>query len=235
MRTKDEKPVLFWDFHGTLSLPDVVWFDAAMEAAAERTPHRALTREELMTHFSYTCLPWYSVPSRDTRHLTTPGAWWAHSEREFEKMFQKCGFTQKEAIQLAPMLRKKVLQPQRYRLYEDAIPTLQTLKQRGYRSFVLSNNYPELSHITDALGLSGLFEDILVSGKIGYDKPRPEIFAAARKAAGGAKNAWMIGDNPVDDIEGGNAAGFTTVAVHNNKAPASHSLGALGEILELLQ
>lgn len=229
-----DKPVLFWDFHGTLSLPDVVWFDAAMEAAAAHTPHRALTRQLLMRHFSSTCLPWYSVPSRDTRHLTPPGAWWAHSEREFEKMFVRCGFLPHEAALLAPLLREKVLQPHRYQLYPDAISTLQALKARGYRSYIVSNNFPELSAIIAALGLASLFEDVLVSAKIGYDKPRPEIFAAARAAAQNPKTAWMIGDNPLDDIEGGNSAGFTTVAVHGVSAPARHSVMHLNEILKLL-
>lgn len=228
------KPVLFWDFHGTLSLPDVVWFDAAMEAVAAHTPHRSLTLELLMEHFSGTCLPWYSVPSRDTRHLTAPGAWWAHSENEFVKMFVKCGFTRQEAELLAPALREKVLQPHRYRLYPDAIPALEALKARGYRSFVLSNNYPELAAITGALGLDEVLEGVLVSGEIGYDKPRPEIFAAARAAAGQPDAAWMIGDNPQDDIAGGNAAGFTTVAVHGVEAPAAHLVNELSEILDLL-
>ena len=228
------KPVLFWDFHGTLSLPDVVWFDAALEAASQHVPGHTLTHEKLMEHFAGTCLPWFSVPSRDTRHLTAPGAWWAHSQREFEKMFIKCGFSAEDAGLLAPLLRERVLQPQRYTLYPDAQATLRELQKRGYRSFVLSNNYPELEAITDALQITSLFEEILVSGKIGYDKPRPEIFDAARTAAGGAENLWMIGDNPKDDIAGANAAGFTTVAVHGIKAPATHCIGELAEILALL-
>jgi FMN phosphatase YigB (HAD superfamily) len=45
----------------------------------------------------------------------------------------------------------------------------------------------------------------------------------------------MIGDNPADDIEGGNNAGFTTVAVHNADAPrAGHRVNELRELLELL-
>ncbi|MDL2294887.1 HAD family hydrolase [Ruminococcaceae bacterium OttesenSCG-928-D13] len=235
MRKNDENPVLFWDFHGTLTKPDVVWFDVAMEAAAELAPHRPLTAETLNANLSRNCLPWFTIPDRDARHLTAPGAWWAHSEAEFEKMFQRCGFTHAEAETLAPALREKVLQPARYQLFGDAVLTLKTLKARGYKSYILSNNFPELPEIVTALGLDSLFEQVLVSARIGYDKPRPEIFAHARVAAGQPQNPWMIGDNPVDDIAGGAAAGFTTVAVHGASAPeADHAIDELSELLALL-
>ncbi|MGD9560649.1 MAG: HAD-IA family hydrolase, partial [Oscillospiraceae bacterium] len=230
-----QRPVLFWDFHGTLTLPDVVWFDAAMEAAAQQVPQKPLARKTLERYFSATCLPWFTVPSRDTRHLAAPGAWWAHCEAHFVPMFQRCGFTLAEAQRIAPAVREKVLQPQRYHLYEDAVPTLQALAARGYQSFILSNNFPELAAIVKALGLAPYFQDVLVSGRIGYDKPHPGIFAAARQAAAPCQNLWLIGDNPVDDIEGANAAGFVSVTVHGPPVPAAtHSVQHLAQLLPLL-
>ncbi len=234
---REEKPALFWDFHGTLSLPDVVWYDAAMEAAAEALPEKPLSRGVLEENLHGQCLPWWSVPSRDTRHLQAPGAWWAHCEKEFAKMFVNCGFTQPEAALLAPLLREKVLQPGRYTLYPDAIPTLQTLQSRGYRHYLLSNNYPELMEIANALGLSPYLSGVVVSALVGYDKPRVEIFEAARSLAGRPQSCWMIGDNPEDDIAGANRAGFTSVWVHpkpGGKASASHTLQNLAELLPLL-
>lgn len=230
----EEKPVLFWDFHGTLSLPDVTWYDAAMEAARELVPEVELRLETLIEHFSRTCLPWWSVPDRDTRHLVAPGAWWAHCENEFRTMFVRCGYTPEQAALLAPALREKVLDARRYSLYPDAISTLQALQKHGYRHYILSNNYPELENITDFLGLTPLLEGVLVSGKIGYDKPRQEIFDIARRTAGNPAEVWMIGDNPNDDIQGAKAAGFKTVSVHKKEAPeADYTVDSLSEILKI--
>ncbi|MDL2325321.1 HAD family hydrolase [Ruminococcaceae bacterium OttesenSCG-928-A16] len=182
-----------------------------------------------------TCLPWFSVPSRDTRHLTPPGAWWAHCEAEFEKMFMRCGFSALQAQKIAPAIRPKILQPARYHLYADAISTLQTLQKRGYQNYMLSNNFPELEEIVTALGLRPYFKKVLVSGQIGYDKPRKEIFDFARQQAGNPAECWMIGDNLQDDIVGGQAAGFTTVLVYAPMAePANFAVQNLSELLALL-
>lgn len=230
-----EKPALFWDFHGTLTLPDVSWFEAAMEAAAEVAPAKPLDIEVLKKHFWGTCLPWYSVPSRDTRHLAGSQRWWGHCRGEFVGMFQKCGFDKGEAETLAAMMRDRVLQPHRYTLYPDAVETLEELARRGYKSYILSNNFPELEELVEAMGVRGLFCGVFTSGLIGYDKPRPEIFRHALGAAGGPPTAWMFGDNPEDDIKGAKAAGLTAVAVHQVEAPdADHHIDELAEVLELL-
>lgn len=234
-KEKGGKPVLFWDFHGTLTLPDVSWFEAAMEAAAEVVPAKPLDLEVLKRHFWGTCLPWYSVPSRDTRHLAGSARWWGHCQGEFVGMFQKCGFTKMEAEALSAMMRERVLQPHRYTLYPDAERTLKELNRRGYQSYILSNNFPELEELVQAMGIRGLFRGVFTSGLIGYDKPRPEIFHHALKAAGHPAEAWMFGDNPQDDITGAKAAGFTAVAVHRVDAPdADHHIDALAEVLALL-
>lgn len=239
MLRAEEKPVLFWDFHGTLSLPDITWFDVCMEAAAEHAPEAGLTRQVLEKHLHATCLPWFTHPDGDTRDVAGSGPWWAHCGEEFIKMYQTCGLAKPQAEQATATLREKILQHHRYALWPDAAQTLQTLQNRGYRSYVLSNNYPELEQVLVGLGIRKYFEGVLVSGLVGYEKPRPEIFEQARKAAGcpagGPAGVWMIGDNPADDIAGGKKAGFTTVAVHGAKAPeADHRVNELSEILALL-
>ncbi|MDL2219275.1 HAD family hydrolase [Ruminococcaceae bacterium OttesenSCG-928-O06] len=226
--------MLFWDFHGTITKPDILWFDAAMEAAAEAVPEAPLNAAVLHRQFSHTCLPWFTIPGGDTRHITG-AAWWAYCEGQFAAMFQSCGFTAAQAAAIAPRLREKVLQPHRYHLQPDALFTLKELQRRGYESHILSNNFPELAQMVKALGLVPYFGKVLVSGNVGYDKPRGEIFDAARSVAGQARALWMIGDNPVDDVAGGNAAGFVTVAANGAAAPdAAYQIPNLAGLLELL-
>ena len=90
---------------------------------------------------------------------------------------------------------------------------LEKAKEKGHTNIILSNNFPELEVITDALGITKFFDKLIVSGLVGYDKPRKEIFDIAKSFYPG-EDFVMIGDNPVADIVGGKAAGMTTVLVH---------------------
>ncbi len=230
-----QKPMLFWDFHGTLTHPDINWFDAAIDAAAEVIPGYVLTIETLTRYFGGTCLPWFSVADRDTRHLLGEGAWWRYCNEQFCAMFLQCGFAPEHALLIASKMREKILQPHRYTLYDDALPTLKELCRRGYQSHILSNNFPELEQIVTALGMRPYMGQVLVSGLIGYEKPRAEIFALAKSLSQKEQPVWMIGDNPRDDIQGAAQHGFVTVCPHGVPAEhAHHNIQNLGDILELL-
>ena len=45
----------------------------------------------------------------------------------------------------------------------------------------------------------GFFTEVVSSARIGYEKPRPEIFRHALRAAIPGRPVWMIGDNPNAD------------------------------------
>ncbi len=230
------KPALFWDFHGTLTLPDVQWFDAAMEAAQEMVPQRPLSHETLTQYFSATCLPWFTMPDGDSRSVASSAKWWAYCEKEFVGMFQNCGFTEEEARKIAPALKHKILQPHRYTLFEDAIPTLRELQKRGYTHYIASNNFPELEEVVTALGLRPYFSKVFVSGLMGFEKPHQEFFELLVEQTGETAEVWMIGDNPKDDIDGGRKAGFNTIAVHREAVEAAdYCVAHLAQILDILK
>ncbi len=231
------KPVLFWDFHGTLTQPDIVWFDAVKELAEEIAPETPLSNETLVKHFGGKCLPWFSVPNRDTRQMKGSKAWWAYCEKEFVIMLKNCGFSDDKAEKISPRIREKILQAHRYTLYPDAVPTLKTLQEQGYTQYILSNNFPELAQLVADLGLAMYFNGVVVSGEVGYAKPRREIFEIARERAGAPIECYIIGDSVNDDILGGNEAGFHTILVHSNLLIAenpSYKVQSLSDILPLL-
>lgn len=231
----NRKPVLFWDFHGTLTTPDQAWFDVAQEAAAAVAPNVPVEPERIHNQLHRQCLPWFCFDDKDTRRLAAPGEWWAFCNAQFCEMFQRCGYTAGQAAQMAELVREKILCATRYQLYPDALDTLDQLHQRGYRSYILSNNFPELSDIVSKMGLTPYLDGVLVSGKIGYDKPSPKLFEEARRVAGDGAEIWMIGDNPRDDIEGASNAGFVTVAAHGVKTnAANYRIDNLADILQLL-
>ena len=106
--------------------------------------------------------------------------------------------------------------------------------QLGYRNYLLSNNFPELTHFVEDFGLTKYFSGLIVSSHVGYEKPRQELYDYAKKMAN-CDSGVMVGDNPVADILGGKQAGLKTVFVHNsNPSQADYTFNSLEEILKII-
>ncbi len=69
----------------------------------------------------------------------------------------------------------------------------------------------------ESSGLAGYFDDVLVSGDIGFAKPHPHFFEnALRLADAGPEQTLMVGDNLQKDIGGAQEAGIRGVWVNRN-------------------
>lgn len=90
---------------------------------------------------------------------------------------------------------------------------LHALKADGCLLGMITNGNPVLqNHKIDHTGFRGLFDNILVSGTFGRDKPDPRIFRASLEALGiTADEAIYIGDNLTNDIYGAHGAGMQAV------------------------
>ena len=235
-----EKPVLFWDYHGTLTKPDNQWVDIALKLSDTLYPEMNIPHDEIKKHLSGNCLPWWTYPDRDTRHLIENDGWWKSCEEEFVKMYIASGFDKTQAEKMAPLIRHYVVNAANHRLHDDAVRVLKELKNRGYHSYILSNNFPELPQIVSRQGLDEYFDGVIVSALVGYDKPRKEIFEYGRNLAGNPYHCIMIGDNPVDDIKGAKLAGFSTILV-NDRHPdyngdyCDYICKTLTDMLEVLE
>ena len=101
------------------------------------------------------------------------------------------------------------------RLFDDAIDTLATLRERGYRlGSVTNRSYAGPSFVAEVEehGLVDLFEVIAVSCDLGYMKPHPEIFQHALDAMGiGPEETVMVGDSLFADVAGAQALGMTAI------------------------
>jgi putative hydrolase of the HAD superfamily len=93
----------------------------------------------------------------------------------------------------------------------DVKPTVLELSRRGYCLGIIANTITE-TEIPDWLeedGLTPYFRAVVLSSKVGYRKPGPEIYLEATRRAGvePARSAY-VGDNPSRDVEGARLAGF---------------------------
>ena len=65
-------------------------------------------------------------------------------------------------------------------------------------------------------GIDKYFDGFFISGNIGYEKPRKELYNYAMQTAGCAKGI-MVGDNPIADVDGAKSVGLKTVYVHGKE------------------
>jgi len=93
----------------------------------------------------------------------------------------------------------------------DAKSTIFELDRRGYILGIIANTITE-TEIPDWMesdGVTKYFKAVVLSSKVAIRKPNPEIYweAARRVGVEPAKCAY-VGDNPVRDVQGTQAAGF---------------------------
>ncbi len=100
-------------------------------------------------------------------------------------------------------------------LFDDALPTLDWLKTKGYRIGCVTNRMYGGPRFRDELvecGLAAYFETVAVSCDEGYLKPHPKLFQRALDGLGLPPEACvMVGDNLKADIWGANSLGMTSV------------------------
>lgn len=116
------------------------------------------------------------------------------------------------------------------RLPPDTLPVLDALRE-GRRLGLVSNYYlPRPLHLSlDRLGIRPRLSAAVVSGEVGFVKPRPEPFLAALELLGAdPRECVFVGDNPSADVAGAAALGMRTVLTrewHATALPADRDPG----------
>ena len=111
------------------------------------------------------------------------------------------------------------------RLYPDVLKALETLRQHGYRLWLLSNAQQiftayELEH----LGLTESFDGIYLSSDYGCRKPDLRFFQALLQEHDlNPKDCLMIGNDRKTDIAGAKNAGIATLFLHTNLTPSDQA------------
>ncbi|MDP9793545.1 putative hydrolase of the HAD superfamily [Catenuloplanes nepalensis] len=84
--------------------------------------------------------------------------------------------------------------------FEDTLPTLRGLRERGLRIGVVSDTGFDLRPALDRLGLTPYLDTIVMSFEHGACKPAITCFTAAAERLGAApERTLMVGDNPLTD------------------------------------
>lgn len=99
--------------------------------------------------------------------------------------------------------------------YADVLPALKALKRQGYRLGLVSNLWPfPVPFLFNELGLGAYFEHLIYSFEDGHAKPEKEIFQKALQLfAVPARDVLMVGDNPVNDVQGALTVGMRAALI----------------------
>ncbi len=93
--------------------------------------------------------------------------------------------------------------------------------RRGYRLAVVSNTTSRMPLvIIREMGLSDVFDAVVLSRDVGWRKPHPRIFGEALKAL--RVEAWEavhVGDSPESDVTGAKAVGMRAILVGGAAEP----------------
>lgn len=97
-------------------------------------------------------------------------------------------------------------------LFDDVLPALTDLKERGLILGLISNVDRNMTPLLNELGLASLLQVVVTSQDVGSSKPQPEIFREALRRAGvQASEALYVGDQYEIDIIGARNAGMEGV------------------------
>ena len=125
----------------------------------------------------------------------------------FEEMLENRGADKAKATYLAREFR--LLSRQKLRLFPCVPEILKGLKERGTGVYLVSN--AQACFTSDELcelGITSLFDGILISSDAGVKKPCTDIFDIAFSKFGLNKNeCFYIGNDLHDDVLGANSAG----------------------------
>lgn len=103
-------------------------------------------------------------------------------------------------------------QPEMYRVFEDVVPTLAALRERGYAMAIVSNHEWALPDLVAGLGLAHYFVAVITSARAGYRKPHPRIFQQALGVLDAQpQEVLMVGDSLATDIQGAVRLGMQAV------------------------
>jgi putative hydrolase of the HAD superfamily len=154
------------------------------------------------------------------------------STKRFIDVFKRFGIDAEPFVQAFSADYKKE-GPSKTNLFPTTIETLEYLKNKAYRMYLLTNGFVEVQRIkVRESKLEPFFEKMITSEEVGFQKPDHKIFEGALKIANAnLHECLMIGDDLESDIAG--AISFGMDSVFFNPAQINHTSKPTFEIHSL--
>ncbi|KAH9847634.1 HAD hydrolase subfamily IA REG-2-like protein [Lenzites betulinus] len=116
--------------------------------------------------------------------------------------------------EIVPRLLARFSSREGYRLFDDAIPTLQRLRDLDIRTGLVSNTDARMRAVIEDLDLIPRLDTVLLSEEEGVEKPSPEMFDRACTRLGAKPEEVMhVGDELECDYRGAIASGLHALLI----------------------
>jgi putative hydrolase of the HAD superfamily len=225
--------LVLWDFDGTLAFRDGLWSGCVMEVLDARCPGHKVVVDEVRAGLSKG-FPWH----RPEHRHPYPGdaeRWWDAMEARIAQALAGVGIERWQCAALARATHARFVDPTvGWQRFEDAVPALRTTAQAGWTNAIVSNHVPELAGLVSGVGLGSHVDRVFTSALVGWEKPNAELFAHVLASYGEVDAVWMVGDNPVADVAGAEAAGLQAILVRTQSARARHRAHGLVEAAQMI-
>ena len=121
-----------------------------------------------------------------------------------------------------------------WKIAEQAVQTLTSLKDKNYRLAVLSNNDSRLRSVLRELQVDHLFEHLFISSELGFEKPQREIFQAVEETLQvNPQEIMHLGDSYSRDYLGAQESDWNPV-LYGSDTQAKVQIKKFPELLNLL-
>ena len=113
-------------------------------------------------------------------------------------------------------------------LWDDSVPTLRELRDRGIRTAIVSNCDHSTRPAVEELGLDAEVDEMVLSYEVGAAKPDPRIYGAALRAVDVAAADAVFVDDQARYVEGAIDAGMRGLLVIRDDATPAEGVSDPG-------
>lgn len=103
------------------------------------------------------------------------------------------------------------------KINQELVEIIRNLKNKNYKIGLLSNNYVELRQEIQDLGLSDLFNTIVISAEVCFYKPQPEIFQILFDKLNVKNEEVVFIDDNQSSLVGASDIGYTPILFTSNE------------------
>jgi putative hydrolase of the HAD superfamily len=126
--------------------------------------------------------------------------------------------------------------PKAWSCFDEVPAVLDELHAAGYRLVIASNFDSRLHAVGDGIAALKPIDSRVISSEVGCRKPGRAFFAALVAGAGcSADEVLMVGDDPVNDIDGARQVGLGAVLLNRRARPGKGEIGSLLELGDILE
>jgi len=137
---------------------------------------------------------------------------------EYERRVMEGAGVHVSAHRAAEIWRRVRQVPYGLERFDDALPVLEQLKERGLTLGLISNMNQDGASLTESMGLSTVLDFAVTSAEVGSEKPHPPIFLAALERSGARPDeAVHVGDQITSDIDGASNVGINPVLLDRDR------------------